>query len=402
MIERVEARLRRGRARPLRDLQLRAARAPRRSTTGATGSGARCWGWAWGPSRPIRPAPEPPHGARRANPRRLAAPTWRRCAAAWRRWRSRGARAGRSRGARRCSWRCARSRGWTRRRFAAEFGAPPRHFYRRADPRAVRRRAARGGRRRRSAADAPGAGCSRTASSGNSCKFSQRVSASIAREDESAPTLTARQEEVLRAVVTAYVGEAAPVGSKMLSHVLPTRLSSASIRNTLAELDALGLVEQPHTSAGRVPSEAGLRLFIDQLLGRPPLSDYDRRTIDFGVEGADPHTVGRVVVPDAVGAHAPARLRAHPAHGPRGAPAHEPGAAVQRARAGGAGRRPPARPTSAWCEDGAGLDDRTLERISAILRERVRGRTLPEVRDLLRREAHSLRLRADAAALPRS
>jgi heat-inducible transcriptional repressor len=199
---------------------------------------------------------------------------------------------------------------------------------------------------------------------------------------------------VLRAVVTAYVGEAAPVGSKMLSHVLPTRLSSASIRNTLAELDALGLVEQPHTSAGRVPSEAGLRLFIDQLLGRPPLSDYDRRTIDFGVEGADPHTVGRIVSQmlsertRLLGfVLTPPMDRVVLQHMSLVRLSSDRVLAVLVSSTGAAYQR--------VVQDGAGLDDRTLERISAILRERVRGRTLPEVRDLLHREAQSQRLRAD-------
>ena len=59
---------------------------------------------------------------------------------------------------------------------------------------------------------------------------------------------------VLRVVVSAYVGEASPVGSEMISVLLPMNLSSASVRNTLAELTELGLVEKPHASAGRVPT----------------------------------------------------------------------------------------------------------------------------------------------------
>ena len=75
--------------------------------------------------------------------------------------------------------------------------------------------------------------------------------------------LSERQQMVLRAVVTAYVGEALPVGSATLSHLLPVSLSSASVRNTMAELASLGLIEKPHPSAGRLPTEQGLRLFVE-------------------------------------------------------------------------------------------------------------------------------------------
>lgn len=209
--------------------------------------------------------------------------------------------------------------------------------------------------------------------------------------------LTDRQKTVLRALVTAYVGEAAPVGSQTLSHVLPTRLSSASIRSTLGELADLGLVEQPHTSAGRVPSEAGLRRFIDELLGRPRLSDYDRRTIDFGVDEADPHRVGHVVSQllseqtRLLGfVWTPPVDRVVLQHVSLVRLAHDRILAVLVSTTGAAYRR--------VVDDPAGLDDRTLERISAILRQRVRGRTLPEVRDALAREAGSQRRQADRLA----
>src|SRR5262245_27729613 len=93
--------------------------------------------------------------------------------------------------------------------------------------------------------------------------------------------LTDRQQDVLRAAIRAYVGEAAPIGSKHISHLLVKQLSSASIRATLAELAALGMVHQPHTSAGRVPTEQGLRTFIDHLLERRDVAEYDRRAIEF-------------------------------------------------------------------------------------------------------------------------
>src|SRR5262245_66689438 len=87
-------------------------------------------------------------------------------------------------------------------------------------------------------------------------------------ESRNRPVLSERQRPVLRAVVLAYLGDAAPIGSGSIAQLLPVSLSSASVRNTLAELGALGLVKQRHASAGRVPSERGLRLFVDELQGR--------------------------------------------------------------------------------------------------------------------------------------
>ena len=99
--------------------------------------------------------------------------------------------------------------------------------------------------------------------------------------------LTERQRDVLRAAIRAYVGEAAPIGSEHISHLLPVKLSSASIRATLAELGELGLVHRPHASSGRVPTEQGLRTFIDCLLDRRDVAEYDRRAIEYRVEHAE-------------------------------------------------------------------------------------------------------------------
>ena len=72
--------------------------------------------------------------------------------------------------------------------------------------------------------------------------------------------LTERQAMVLRALVAAYVGQAGPVASTTLSHLMPTPLSPASIRNTLSELHERGLIAKAHASAGRVPTAMGLRV----------------------------------------------------------------------------------------------------------------------------------------------
>jgi heat-inducible transcriptional repressor len=107
----------------------------------------------------------------------------------------------------------------------------------------------------------------------------------LALHDEFEPILTLRQALVLKALVGAYVGLAAPVGSATLTRLLPMRLSSASVRNTLGELHALGLLEKPHRSAGRVPSELGLRVFVDQLLPQRELGPFERRDLEGHLSG---------------------------------------------------------------------------------------------------------------------
>ena len=78
--------------------------------------------------------------------------------------------------------------------------------------------------------------------------------------------LTDRQKKILRAVVDSYVATAEPVGSKAIAAQPDMNFSSATIRNEMAYLTEQGLLEQPHTSAGRVPSPAGYRLYIDELM----------------------------------------------------------------------------------------------------------------------------------------
>src|SRR5919197_6566993 len=82
------------------------------------------------------------------------------------------------------------------------------------------------------------------------------------------PTLTARQREILARVVEEYVRTGDPVGSKHLVQSASLSVSASTVRNELAELEALGLLTHPHTSAGRVPTEAGYRLYADELLAR--------------------------------------------------------------------------------------------------------------------------------------
>jgi heat-inducible transcriptional repressor len=92
------------------------------------------------------------------------------------------------------------------------------------------------------------------------------------------PELSARSREVLRQIVDSYVQSGEPIGSRTLARGM--NLSPATIRNVMADLQDAGLLFSPHTSAGRLPTEAGLRLFVDGILEIGRLSEEDRRSID--------------------------------------------------------------------------------------------------------------------------
>jgi heat-inducible transcriptional repressor len=94
------------------------------------------------------------------------------------------------------------------------------------------------------------------------------------------PGLDARSASILREVVEQYVETGEPVGSRTLSRLLPLNLSPATIRNVMADLTDAGLLFAPHTSAGRLPTERGLRLFVDGLLQFGELSEENREKIE--------------------------------------------------------------------------------------------------------------------------
>ena len=92
--------------------------------------------------------------------------------------------------------------------------------------------------------------------------------------------LNERSREIFRRIVEAYVETGEPVGSRTLSKNLRLALSPATIRNVMADLQDAGLLYAPHTSAGRLPTEAGLRLFVDGLLEIGGLTEDERTDID--------------------------------------------------------------------------------------------------------------------------
>ena len=96
--------------------------------------------------------------------------------------------------------------------------------------------------------------------------------------------LTERKKKVLRSVVDLYIRTAEPVGSKAITELPDMKYSSATIRNEMAELTTMGYLEQPHTSAGRVPAAAGYRLYVDELMADYRLSLDETQSINTAIE----------------------------------------------------------------------------------------------------------------------
>ncbi len=96
--------------------------------------------------------------------------------------------------------------------------------------------------------------------------------------------LTERKKKVLRSVVDLYIRTAEPVGSKAITELPDMKYSSATIRNEMADLTTMGYLEQPHTSAGRVPSAAGYRLYVDELMADYRLSIDETKSINIAIE----------------------------------------------------------------------------------------------------------------------
>lgn len=91
--------------------------------------------------------------------------------------------------------------------------------------------------------------------------------------------LSERKLKILAAIVDTYVATGEPVGSKAVCESLEDSVSSATIRNEMAELVNIGYLEQPHTSAGRIPSQTGYRLYINELMDKKPLSNNEKGVI---------------------------------------------------------------------------------------------------------------------------
>src|SRR6187549_711774 len=95
-----------------------------------------------------------------------------------------------------------------------------------------------------------------------------------------------RKTSILRAVVQEYITTAQPVGSTHIADLPGVRVSSATVRNEMAVLEDEGYLAQPHTSAGRVPTDKGYRLFVDRLTAVKPMSAAERKAIATFLDGA--------------------------------------------------------------------------------------------------------------------
>jgi heat-inducible transcriptional repressor len=98
--------------------------------------------------------------------------------------------------------------------------------------------------------------------------------------------LNERSREIFRQIVENYLATGEPVGSRNISRIIPMTLSPASVRNVMQDLEQLGLVYAPHTSAGRLPTEHGLRFFVDALMQVGDLTEADRHKIEGQVAAA--------------------------------------------------------------------------------------------------------------------
>ena len=101
--------------------------------------------------------------------------------------------------------------------------------------------------------------------------------------------LNARSREVFRRVVEGYLASGDPVGSRSLTRDFSEKISAATIRNVMQDLEYLGLLDSPHVSAGRIPTQLGLRLFVDGLLEVGTVASADREAIEasFGDNSPD-------------------------------------------------------------------------------------------------------------------
>ena len=101
-----------------------------------------------------------------------------------------------------------------------------------------------------------------------------------------------RSREVFRRVVEGYLTHGDPVGSRTLTREMSEKVSAATIRNVMQDLEYLGLLDSPHISAGRIPTQLGLRMFVDGLLEVRDLTDEDRDAIDGSLGGNSPDVGG--------------------------------------------------------------------------------------------------------------
>ncbi|MDN2583932.1 heat-inducible transcriptional repressor HrcA [Aquibium sp. ELW1220] len=104
--------------------------------------------------------------------------------------------------------------------------------------------------------------------------------------DPTLQSLDIRSREIFRLIADSYMRDGEPVGSRNLARLLPSSLSPATVRNVMSDLEHLGLIYSPHVSAGRLPTQKGLRFFVDAFMEIGDLSEEERRSIDAQVKAS--------------------------------------------------------------------------------------------------------------------
>ena len=104
--------------------------------------------------------------------------------------------------------------------------------------------------------------------------------------DPTLQSLDGRSREIFRLIADSFLRDGEPVGSRNLSRMLPSSLSPATVRNVMSDLEHLGLIYSPHVSAGRLPTQKGLRFFVDAFMEIGDLSEDERRVIDAQIKAS--------------------------------------------------------------------------------------------------------------------
>ncbi len=104
--------------------------------------------------------------------------------------------------------------------------------------------------------------------------------------------LDARAQEILKDIIVNYITTGEPVGSRLIARMTREGLSPASVRNVMADLEEMGYLAQPHTSAGRVPTDKGYRFYVDSLLPAEALGPRDRALVEAGLSGLGGEFIG--------------------------------------------------------------------------------------------------------------
>ncbi len=107
--------------------------------------------------------------------------------------------------------------------------------------------------------------------------------------------LSERKQQILRAVVVSYIKTAEPVGSRTVARLFRIGLSSATIRNEMADLEEMGYLVQPHTSAGRIPSQSGYRYYVDNLMDLDELSADDEEAISSSLSAEKMREIEQII-----------------------------------------------------------------------------------------------------------